>query len=85
MATNKRKISSEYGGSERVLTKSGVKNIVLYKIKKAFSCICNESIVELSCNIKRHFESNHQNVYSMTDEEKKIHYSERNKGTRTTM
>lgn len=71
MATKKRKISSECSGSERLFHEEwSVKYGVIELNKKAFCCICKESIVARSYNVKRHFESNHQNLCSMTDDER---------------
>jgi hypothetical protein len=42
---------------------------VIEKNSKALCCLCSETVVSRTFNVKRHFEKNHKNVCSMSNEE----------------
>lgn len=48
---------------------------VIEKDKRTLCIICNENITTRSYNVKRHFETTHKNLVSLTEEEKKEYFS----------
>lgn len=43
---------------------------VVQKYNKALCCLCNETVVSRSFNVKRHFETIHTDIFSLSTEEK---------------
>lgn len=71
MSTKKRKINSEASGSGRLFHDEWTEKYgVIKQNDKALCCICKEMIIARSYNINRHFVSNHNDLCSMTEDEK---------------
>ena len=43
---------------------------VIQNNNKVLCCLCNETVVSHSFNVKRHFETVHNNIFSLSAEEK---------------
>lgn len=71
MTTKKRKISLECSVSGQFRKEWSAKYGVIEHNKKAFCCLCEQTVVARSYNINRHFETNHRNLCSVTDDERK--------------
>lgn len=67
----KLKLNPEKSGSGRLFHEQWTVDFdVIQNNNKVLCCLCNETVVSRSFNVKRHFETVHNNIFSLSAEEK---------------
>jgi len=67
----KLKLNPEKNGSGRLFHEQWTVDFgVIQNNNKVLCCLCNETVVSRSFNVKRHFETVHNNIFSLSAEEK---------------